>query len=46
VHSAIISNFAASGSWTALDNDVGDGAGCGGAHGAAARPGRRRIAHT
>jgi hypothetical protein len=30
VHSATISNFAASGSWTTLDNDVRDGAGCGG----------------
>jgi hypothetical protein len=33
VRSAIISNFAASGSWTALDNDVRDGAGCRGKHG-------------
>jgi hypothetical protein len=33
VHSAIISNFAANGSWIALDNDVRDGAGCGGGHG-------------
>jgi hypothetical protein len=33
VHSATISNFAASGSWTALDSDVRDGGGGGGVHG-------------
>jgi hypothetical protein len=46
VNWAIISNFAASGFWTALANDFRDGAGGGGETGAAARPGRRRIART
>jgi hypothetical protein len=44
VNLAIISNFAASGSWTAPAHDFRDGAGGGGEHGAAARPGRERIA--
>ena len=46
VNAAIISNFGVSVFSTKPMHRNSDGVGCGGEHGAAARPGRRRIAHT